>query len=224
MRSSQTIFLLEVIKTLDKETLENTKRCLVESGNRKRIFDHFPCLLPREDISQFETKFSEILSDIPVTISLNLDNELVLHHKLSQLQLMSWEKGIIKLAAEALLDTNRGIKQEILDLLGWENQLNSAEIHDIICAYVGAVNQVVIGANANTTYQSALAIACGYITKNYGQWVDDVLNRPTLSRLSDNKGMAIGLTAGAAIVGLTLFSMVATGQSSNVVNSFTPKV
>ncbi|OGT47807.1 MAG: hypothetical protein A3E83_03010 [Gammaproteobacteria bacterium RIFCSPHIGHO2_12_FULL_41_20] len=154
-------------------------KALNNSGLTMRIFDEFPCLLPEEDIKELSDRFSSILNLVQLRSQGDV-NTFTTENDV--LMVEAWERKITKIGIAELLGKDGQIKPEIASLLTWPLAQPQARIYEIVCAYVGAINQVVI---ANIMEEidrvpDKPQVIFDYINKHYSQWVVDELRKANL--------------------------------------------
>jgi len=177
-RSSTTQILEKTF--IDKEEKKSicgsTVKYLSTEGSESRIFDDFPCLLPKEDIQKFCSAFKKILSYKEKKISTDNDGIQILSNKCEN-AIKNLHDDIIKIAKAELLDENSKVKQKIVKLLGWENyqgKINSTHFTSmLICAFVSSADQHIMkeseaAINKNKDKASAMFL---YINRNLNHWI-----------------------------------------------------
>lgn len=176
-----------------KKELKNN----IDNDNAARIFDEFPCLIPQETLLTLTEQFKSILSTINDNV--DLDNNFKLTRESDEELITQWEKEIAQMAITELLNKN-GIKNELIELLNWQqykNQLTLSNVTyliselscSILCAFVGNVNQVIMKNSIKSLekYKNAYVAMCKYVNPNYHTWVIEQL---------DLKGFVIIETSG----------------------------
>lgn len=210
--------LVQLLQGVDAAILEEAKRHLAEAGQRKRIFDTFPCLLPSNSIHQLRDHFRRVLAGIPAEYVVMTDDGPELQDARSRRRIMSFEKEIINITCTELLDGNDNIKPEILDVLQWDKVLKDEEVFDVICAFVGAINQEVIYQEEGVS-PHMLAAVCAYITCHYGDWIKEVLDRPKLAEpsfpISDPALVGLGLLALGIGAGVAFYGLPSSSRRGN---------
>lgn len=202
-------------------------------GTPNRIFDGFPILLPQNKLDNLIKKFEKIFSKIkPITIPDEVDDpaQLLINH--DKKKIFIWQREVIKIGCYELLGQNGQIKNEIVELLEWHPY--AINICDIVCAYVGAVNQF-LADKLNILFKekgSAFSAICQFVNQNYRKWVLEELahfsDKPDerdakvqqskfikIKRLPKEKpavavGLAVGFTVTLAAIGYALFSSSST--------------
>lgn len=176
--SGSRISLIEQLKKyFEDENIKST--CLTSSrlkiNNRfaNRVFDDFPNLLQTDDITFMKDSYEKILSTLKFS-----SKDLTLR-KTDQEKIMQWEKKFIFIACTELLNDQDQIKSELLDLLEWNDLKNKFTVSDIICAFVGTINQQTMNELKPVIENDLLAhgAICNFINPNYRRWVVDFLHK-----------------------------------------------
>lgn len=195
----------------DEKLCDTVKAKLLTAGDRLRLFDDIPDLLPTNTIINLAEEFNAIIQQIDVDDIGQQDGDLTLVTLSDKRNIFLWERKIIRLACHELLNLQRGLKQELLQLLQQRSPLNATAVYQIVCAYVGAINQAVMGECAHKPV-ATLPVALNFITRHYGQWITEEL-KPVSSPTS-NVILGVGLftLAGAVAAGITLFASAITEE------------
>ena len=144
-----------------------------------RIFDHFPCLITEKQLSNKIEQLKEIISNIEES---SVSDKMILTDEVAKTKITLFEKAIAKMAVDELLTYEEKLKPEIIKLLDWEEfekELNKpTTIYNILCAYVGGVNQVLIEHFGKKPEKSneVYAAFCHHINKNSHDWILDKLD------------------------------------------------
>jgi hypothetical protein len=168
---------------IKKRACESSKNILKNHPElTTRIFDNFPCLISQNQLNALTTELQEILLLISESGVAILNNKMELLNELDKKKIIKWEKKIASIAIAELLTEKGHIQKEILELLEWQNctkELNSSElISSIICAYVGAVNQVIIQKLSKEFELNGNVFLgiCSFVNKHCHEWVIDRLD------------------------------------------------
>ena len=184
-------YFIKILQDSDKKIIEKcreSKNCLQNEGDRVRIFDHFPCLLPNDEINSLGTKFKAICDNIKVITEIKY--KYFLTNRYEKESIKQWCRNIIKIGCTELLNNDGWIKQEIVHLLDWKAILSQKAISDIMNAYVSAIHQAILKDYCKTDEPRVLAAILHFINENNEQWVTDELTRSVfpLSTLEVEEG------------------------------------
>lgn len=222
-------FLRHILQSVDPKILRDAKLKLADKGQRFRVFDDFPCLLPDHVIVRIIESFKQIVQRMPLHAVMKTDDGYQLDSDYSKRQIMNWEKVIIRKAREELLDENDTMKEEVLRLLQWEKPLGKNKIFAVICAYVAAINQEVLtqygkevtnrlNAGHSDGQANRLSAVLDFISKHYGQWVGDVIQKPSLMRVANTyippESFGLGILA-LGLVGASIYCAATASRSDN---------
>ncbi len=206
-RPSIILVLKETFKNSEKaeEIRHATMQMLTKRpGSASRIFDKFPCLLPKETIQHISEKCLSILSNISITHD---TNGIHVHNEKDQKNIELFIKEIISLGMKELLNKHGHIKMELITLLELESikdQLSQPElIISILCGYVGAINQEIAAhvPKEILALNPVYAGFTGYLNKkvqnedrfetNVRQWVIDKLTKPAIQNTNNKTNMVV---------------------------------
>lgn len=160
-----------------------------------RIFDKFPCLLHKNELAELTNQFRDIFMELDSSSISETEDGVDLALEADKKNITAWEKKIADIAIAELLDENGTIKNELIELLEWQdfqNELRSpALICSIVCAYLGAINQVIIhNLSKELANRSDIFLAvCGYVNKNCRTWVNHQIfeSKEGLSTVKEEK-------------------------------------
>ena len=176
-RSLITDILLEAFNDPEiKQRCLQAKKKLLRGDTRVRIFDDFPCLLPQNDIAALTTRLLKFLSE---SRSIRKTSSGIQVASLSDVLIIrQLQKDIARIGCVDLLDEKGEIKKEIMKLLEWEGHLNREQTGEVLRAYVGSVNQVMMEHSSAMLEKNSTTLMglCDCINKNYGKWTDQVFN------------------------------------------------
>ena len=150
--------------------LRESKNNLQQEGTRARIFDEFPCLLPKENIETLGLELREITNNIIWLKQLNY--RYYLANPLDEEKIRVWHTKVILMGCTELLNEYGDIKPEIVNILEWNVYLTRQAICDILTAYVSAINQEIFKDYCNQE-PHVLSAILHFITENYDVWTAD---------------------------------------------------
>jgi hypothetical protein len=204
--------LVQILKNefYDEKTKEICHRSINKLRSRgliTRVFDEFPfSIVSNDELTDLINKFNNLL------IQITTYDEMILLCDEDRKNIIQLESQIIIMGCNYLLDSTGLVKQELLALLGWDNQFTSKEIVGLICAYVGKVNQLIMTSSKNLIDQhsNAFVSLCDLVNKNYSDWVIESLKKlgyvmPTKEEKLTYWATGMGLLISAATVSSYFF-------------------
>ncbi len=157
---------LEILQASFKAEPGLKQKCIDSSKSKinrnlgGRVFDEFPILIGRQHFLSLVNKFDLLLQNP------------------SKRSVREFEKQIIQLACDELLDEKGGLKSQIVDLLGWQDVIAKIDNYKVVSAFVGSVTSYVArDSNKLTeTDNHKFSSAVSYINKNYSNWTLEILD------------------------------------------------
>lgn len=164
---------LPLIQRLQKQFDENPglrEKCLKNGkdsqrpGMSNRIFDDFPLLLSDEQYQPILQKYRQ------------------LYQNGRHVDVRNFEKDLIKIACDEILDGNGNLHPDLIDFLEWTEFAAHIDNHQAVCAFVGMMNLYLIDVSADLVaskqYEFNAMTDC--INKNYGQWVREYMREKNI--------------------------------------------
>lgn len=170
MRSHR-LSVCDILRATDPAILHAAGLKLVNSGEKMRIFDDFPALLPLNSLSVLISSFKHMLSDISIDTITQTEMGLKLGNKNDERRIVDWEKRIIHIVHDELLDSDYSIKKDIRCLFNWDT-LTKDQVYSVVCSFVGAVNQMVICQLDNQSPE-IVSVVLDFISTHYGEWIQE---------------------------------------------------
>ena len=152
----------------------NTCKNISQHAIAARAFDEFPCLLPEIEINQLKKEFLGILRNAKPSPFSDAGYQLIEYKDIRAVETL--EKKIAAIGYAELIDVNtQKIKDSIIKLLEWDK--DKINLCDILCAYVGAINQDILHGLLSDIekHNDTFTACCSHITKNYHLWAAEVL-------------------------------------------------
>lgn len=200
-----------ILHSVKQEVRDEAKQKLKDPGQIMRVFDAFPPLIDDDLMGEFRASFHNILRRTPLASIRVTDEGMDLNNECVRRAIIAFIKTIIHYAQRELLNENNEIQAEVCEWLQWPSCFSQSEVTSIICAYVGKVNQDIMGqlnkeAIGRSPEELSLVLAgvCNFITKNYKAWVGK-----ELEATQKNTPVPVSTVIGAGVllagVGLTLY-------------------
>lgn len=175
-------FKVTAVKDKAQQSAINTLSKHPEYINR--IFDDFPCLLPKETLQNLTKQFKSILTTVTPHAD---DSEKYTLDQKDKNTVLAFEKEIISIGISELLDKKGNIKNELIQLLNWEpykkkltatRYVLTEEIVSIMCAYVGAVNTIIMYHSDELVKINlpAFLATSTYVNPEYRKWIEESLS------------------------------------------------
>ncbi|MHB1946652.1 MAG: hypothetical protein ACYCQI_00885 [Gammaproteobacteria bacterium] len=240
MSDSRTDFIRIMEKKLGdpnlKKTCQVSSQDCLERKKASRAFDHFPNFLPEATFDHYCKKFKTILLEIK---SIDQEHEFKLTKKKNMTNITAYIKSLAQLGCKELLDEKGQIKEQIIALFGWEKYKDKMPTHEIVSAFIAAVNMSIAERLSDFIYQQDVAYQAyaSFVNQNYLRWVKEtmrelgfhlsgdleekeiashsleIIRLPTKKQAAIMGGVLAGVVA-VAWMGLTLFGTLA-NQKSN---------
>lgn len=228
---------IEIVKEDFKDTSIKNK-CIEASrekilkGQADRAFDSFPHLTPNSELKILFNEFTKTLSRIRPNKHYTLnDNE--------KLNISALERSIVRKACFELLDSDGQLKDELLQLLGWDDLKNKLDASVLVYAFVSAIHQQLtenlFKSGSIKKYGEAYKTLYHFVNPNFTKWIieemksanykydnsyyeqversnfDKILSLP-VERPVETMGVIAGVAAAVA-VGITLFTTLVANNS-----------
>lgn len=158
-----------------KKKYQEAVKKKILSNYQNRLFDDFDVLASSDSLTQFKLAFKEICADVPQVDADDLSTLLLARNKKAIEQM---ERQIAQLACNELLNDDGELKPELLTLLNCaQTPLRNG---DIVCAYVAALNHLIMKAVAGDAKCDAIGpVVCNFLNSNkrYGIWVKEEMSK-----------------------------------------------
>ena len=158
-----------LIKNLQTKFSQNShlrEKCIVTSKNKintgypNRAFDDFPDMLDESQVSTLLPKYKQLLKSS------------------CRRNIRDFEKEIIKIACDELLDDTGNVSQELITTLEWDDCQNKIDNYLVISAFVGFTNMFLTQMAAYERLQNEHTYLAmnKIINSSYGSWIRDYMN------------------------------------------------
>ena len=159
-----------LIKRLQAKFSEDSQlreKCVRESKNSithnaaNRVFDSFPVMLDESQLSTLLDAYQQLLK-----------------HS-SKKEVRDFEKKIIKIACDELLDEKGNLSEELLEMIEWKECKDKINNYLAVCAFVGIVNITLtelsesVVKNNQYTYLAMTKL----VNENYSGWIREYMNQ-----------------------------------------------
>lgn len=137
------------------------------SSSANRVFNDFPCLVPEVEFEKIIKEFDKLLNGNPCIRSIR-----------------SFEKKVIDLACNELLEKDGCIKKQVLKKLHWkQNQLPEKDDYQmdnytIVSAFVGTVHEWIVEKchKEINKHTDTFPVIMNTVNPNYGKWILETMN------------------------------------------------
>jgi len=162
--------LITILQSAFEADLELKAACISDSKNKinnnlsGRAFDKYPLLIEKSQFKLLIKRFNQLI-DMP-----------------SRRLVREFEKEIINIACEELLDNKGKLKNQLIELLEWQELTAKIDNYRAVCGFVGVVTSCIAKEFSASTENDMhkFSATVSYINKNYNKWILEVMDEKNI--------------------------------------------